>query len=136
MDDLIARFQPGFARDRGQRVVQAAQLVHQAELLRLRTGPDPSAGNRRHLLDLEFPRTCDQFKKPIVNIVHEALHPLLLARRPTAVNRHGTRRFIQRHALHLDADFFQERPEAQLQREHADGAGERFRFGIDRLAHT
>ena len=114
------------------RLVEAAHLVDQAEVLGLGAGPDPALGDLANPVRRQMPAVGDPLDEAGIDLVDRGAigRPLLwreFGRRAVGVGILAADADV----AHVDAELGQGRADHELAAEDPDGAGQRCRLGDD-----
>ena len=130
--DGLVGLEPGQPPGLGHGGVEAAQLVHQAQVPGLQAGPDPAPGDLAHPLHRQLAAVGHPLDEAVIDPVHPAgvLGPLLRREGLTAAEGPGIV-VADGDLAGVDAEPRQRRAQHELAAEHADGAGQGGGIGHD-----
>ena len=130
--DAVAFGQLGPLRGRFDGLGQAAELVDQAELLRVLSAPDAAAGDLVHLLARHLAGLPHPGQELLVAVVDPELEGLGDLGTESAIGAEHVGELRGPHSVHMDPQVFRERLlDGGEEPEDPDGAGDRVRVGPD-----
>ena len=113
------------------RVLESAEVIHQADALRIDARPDAPLRDLVHVLHALLAAFADAAQELRIGVIDGALQDLPRRAPRAAVEAHVARERSGADAVHLDAEFLQRVLEGRHHREHADRAGQRGRTRED-----